>query len=160
MTTTPLIPILVALSVAAAACGDDDTTGETAAPTVTEPAATEPAVGTLGLTLNSTGIGDVLADGAGNTVYLFSPDSKGAPTCVGDCLASWPIVPELTGVGGGLDASLLGSVEHPEGGTQATYNDWPLYYFAGDASPGDTNGQLVGDVWFVVGAAGEGISGA
>ena len=28
---------------------------------------------------------------------------------------------------------------------------WPLYRFAGDAAPGDTNGQGSGGVWFVVG---------
>ena len=36
-----------------------------------------------------------------------------------------------------------------------TYAGKPLYYFAGDAKPGDTNGQGVGKVWFVVGADGE-----
>ena len=25
---------------------------------------------------------------------------------------------------------------------------WPLYLFAGDAGPGETNGQGSGDVWF------------
>ena len=40
---------------------------------------------------------------------------------------------------------------------QVTYNDWPLYYFAGDAQAGDTNGQGVGDVWFAVDASGNAI---
>ena len=26
---------------------------------------------------------------------------------------------------------------------------WPLYYFVNDALPGDTNGDKVGDVWYV-----------
>jgi predicted lipoprotein with Yx(FWY)xxD motif len=40
-----------------------------------------------------------------------------------------------------------------------TYNNWPLYHFAGDSAPGDTNGQGLNDVWFVVGADGEPITG-
>jgi predicted lipoprotein with Yx(FWY)xxD motif len=36
-----------------------------------------------------------------------------------------------------------------------TYGGKPLYYFAGDAKPGDTNGQGVGSMWFAVTADGE-----
>ena len=36
-----------------------------------------------------------------------------------------------------------------------TYDGRPLYHFAGDAKPGDTNGQAVGNVWFVLTANGE-----
>ena len=38
------------------------------------------------------------------------------------------------------------------GGEQVTYNQWPLYTFAGDAGPGQTNGQGIfgfGGRWFV-----------
>ena len=41
-----------------------------------------------------------------------------------------------------------------DGSEQATYNGWPLYYFAQDSAPGDVNGQGVGDVWYVVDATG------
>ena len=56
---------------------------------------------------------------------------------------------------GAVDGSLFGTAARPDDGSeQATYNDWPLYHYAGDAEPGDTNGQGVNDVWFVVGADG------
>jgi predicted lipoprotein with Yx(FWY)xxD motif len=38
---------------------------------------------------------------------------------------------------------------------QVKVGDWPLYRFANDAAAGDTNGQGVGGVWFVVGPDGE-----
>ena len=31
-----------------------------------------------------------------------------------------------------------------------TLNGWPLYYFSGDAAPGDTNGQGVQGIWWVL----------
>ena len=40
-------------------------------------------------------------------------------------------------------------VEHPSG-FQVKAGDWPLYTFAGDSAPGDTNGQGSGGIWFVV----------
>ena len=74
------------------------------------------------------------------TVYLFMPDAQGAPTCTDACAQSWPPVvvedgTEVTG-GEGVDASLLGTVDHPDAGTQATYNGWPLYVFSGDSTAG------------------------
>ena len=50
--------------------------------------------------------------------------------------------------GAGLSSSLLGRIKRPDGTTQVTYNGMPLYYFSGDANPGDTNGQGIGGVWF------------
>jgi predicted lipoprotein with Yx(FWY)xxD motif len=53
----------------------------------------------------------------------------------------------------------LGTIEGVEGETQVTLNGWPLYYFAGDSAAGDTNGQGVNDVWWVLTPAGEKIGG-
>lgn len=44
-----------------------------------------------------------------------------------------------------------------DGAEQVTYGGWPLYHFAGDEAPGDTNGQGVNDVWFVVDPSGEAV---
>lgn len=128
--------------------------------TVGDAGAGEDAAAVEGLALTTTDLGDVLVGPGGFTVYLFSPDSAAEPTCYDDCEATWPVVEPQTDLGEGLDAALVGTVERTDGVVQATYGGWPLYTFAGDAAPGDTNGQSVGDVWFVVGADGNGISGA
>ena len=95
------------------------------------------------------------------TVYLFAPDEQGAPTCTDACAETWePLTVEDAGQvtgGEGVDASLLGTAEHPTAGTQVTYNGWPLYFFAGDSAPGDTNGQGQGGVWFVLDPTGNAI---
>ena len=48
-----------------------------------------------------------------------------------------------------------GALPHPDGGTQVTYNSWPVYFFNGDKVPGDTTGQGVGGKWFVIDSAGK-----
>ena len=151
--------LAVALTLFAAACGDDD--GPDSAPATDAPADTEageePAGATIGLATSD--LGEVIVDGDGNTLYLFVPDAQGDSTCYDQCETNWPVMGEVTEVGDGLDAALLGTTERTNGDIQATYNGWPLYHFANDAAAGDTNGQGVGDVWYVIDAAGDAISG-
>ena len=33
---------------------------------------------------------------------------------------------------------------------QVTYNGHPLYFYAGDSGPHQTNGQGVGGIWYVI----------
>ena len=104
-------------------------------------------------------LGEILADADGNTLYMFVPDEEqnGEPTCYDDCAEAWPAL-EAEGevaAGEGLDQSLLGSAERTDGATQVTYNELPLYYFSGDEAAGDTNGQGLMDVWYVVSPEGE-----
>lgn len=102
-------------------------------------------------------LGEILVDGEGNTLYLFTPDQQGESTCYDQCESAWPpLVGEVT-AGDGADPALVGSTIRTDGTVQVTYNDWPLYYFAGDEAPGDTNGQGLNDVWFVVAPSGEAI---
>lgn len=102
-------------------------------------------------------LGTIVVDGEGMTVYQFDSDTQGAgeSTCTGECLAAWPPVPggdsvEVEGVTGEVD-----SITGPEGDPQLTLDGWPLYYFASDVAPGDTMGQGVNDVWWVVTPEGE-----
>jgi predicted lipoprotein with Yx(FWY)xxD motif len=101
--------------------------------------------------------GELLTDGEGLTLYLFTADSPGVSTCTDGCLAVWP--PLLTGgepvAGTGVDAGLLGTLTREDGSVQVTYAGWPLYRYAGDTAPGELTGQGVGGVWFVVAPSGE-----
>lgn len=106
-----------------------------------------------------TDLGTILVDGEGMTLYLFTQDSPNTSVCFDDCLAAWPILEGEPTADGEADDSLLGSFEREDGTVQATYNDWPLYYFAQDQAPGDTTGQAVNDVWWVLDTDGEAVMG-
>lgn len=105
----------------------------------------------------STDLGDILVDAEGMTLYMFDPDAQGESTCYDDCATAWPplTVDAAPTAGEGADDSKLGTVERTDGTLQVTYNSWPLYYWAQDAAPGDTTGQAVNNVWWVLDADGE-----
>jgi len=102
-------------------------------------------------------LGKILVDGEGKTLYGFTKDANGTPTCKGDCATTWPaeLVEGNPVVGDGLDSSVFTLVDGANGGKQLKAGKWPLYNFAGDSGPGDVNGQGSGGVWFVVGADGK-----
>lgn len=140
-----------------------DESGDAAEPEQGDSAPTDP-YATSGAALIATAesdLGTIVTDADGLTLYLFTDDADGEPTCVGGCARAWPpylitedpaaVAPE------GIDASLLSTVEHPDGGTQLKLGKWPLYYFASDVEPGDVTGQGSGDVWFAVAADGTAI---
>lgn len=102
--------------------------------------------------------GTILVDGEGMVLYLFTQDTPNVSTCFDGCLAAWPILEGEPTAGEGVDDSLLGSIERDDGTVQATYNEWPLYYFAQDVAPGDTTGQAVNDVWWVIDTEGAAIT--
>ena len=122
------------------------------------PAETSSAV----LTTADSSLGEIVVDGEGMTVYMFDNDTQGADAsvCEGDCATNWPAVttdsdsPEVEGVTGEV-----GTIEGVDGSTQVTLNGWPLYYFVGDEAAGDTNGQGVNEVWWVLTPDGERFAG-
>ena len=108
----------------------------------------------------STGLGKILVDSRGRTLYLFKQDTGPRSTCAGACAAVWP--PALAAgkptVGSGANAALIATIKRSDGGSELTYGGHPLYRYAGDQSPGDTNGQGVtgfGAAWYVVSQAGD-----
>jgi len=110
-------------------------------------------------TVDDAGLGTILADRSGRSLYLFTNDAANTSNCSGGCALAWP--PLLTNgdptAMDAADGALLGTITRDDGTVQVTYNDLPLYYFAIDAKPGDTVGQNVGGVWFVLTPAGEAV---
>ncbi|MFF5706403.1 SCO0930 family lipoprotein [Streptomyces sp. NPDC012794] len=98
-------------------------------------------------------LGDHIVDGNGMTVYRFKPDTAWpmVSKCTGDCLAKWPVVPPVDRADTkGITEKNYLVLDRPDGKKQQTVNCWPLYTFAGDKKPGDTNGQGVGGTWYAV----------
>ena len=155
---------VAALAVALAGCSSPAAEEPTDAGTSTETEA--PDTGSVeteaALTTADSSLGEIVVDGEGLTVYMYDSDTQGgdASSCEGECAANWPAVttdsddPAVEGVTGEI-----GTITGVDGGTQVTLNGWPLYYFAGDAAAGDTNGQGVNGVWWVLTPAGEKIGG-
>jgi predicted lipoprotein with Yx(FWY)xxD motif len=137
-----LVLIAVAALVVAACSSDDEGSGGNGGPAVK---------------VSSSSLGEILTDESGNTLYLFVPDGAGPSVCNDDCAAAWPPLTESVTAGDGADSALLGTAARDDGTEQATYNGWPLYYFASDAEAGDTNGQGLNDVWFVISPEGEAV---
>lgn len=154
------------IGIVAAACGGAGSSGTTSADeqtSTTDESAADPATGTPattsgemidGVHVAETDLGPVLVNSNGLTLYVFTPDTDGVSTCYDACAASWPAVPGDAAIGSDVDIAMFGTAPRDDGSEQLTVNGMPLYLFAGDAAPGDTNGQGVNDVWFVVDESG------
>jgi len=92
----------------------------------------------------------LLADAAGQTVYTFDKDTAGKSNCSGGCLTAWPVFAAKPGAKAQGD---FGLIDAAGGQQQWTIKGKPLYYFAGDAQPGERNGDGSGGVWHVVPAS-------
>src|SRR5438105_1758062 len=127
-----------------AACGQKTNAGAGGA---SSPAALQ-LVGTRSIS----GIGKVLDNSKGFTLYHLKTETNGHVQCTGSCASTWP--PLLAG--GSAPASpagvkgTFGTVKRPDGGVQVTFDGMPLYTYSGDAAPGQANGQGISGVWFAV----------
>lgn len=96
-------------------------------------------------------IGTYLTDAAGMTLYWYKNDSPGRSTCTGPCLDRWPVFYSASVIPpAGIAPGEFGSITREDGTRQTTFRGYPLYHWLGDEKPGDTNGNKIGNVWFVV----------
>lgn len=92
--------------------------------------------------------GKLLAAADGYTLYTYDPDGiSGSSHCAGACAAVWP--PYIA------DAAAKATVDftlatRADGKRQWVFRGRPLYLFAGDARPGDSDGDGVNGSWHVV----------
>lgn len=173
--------IVVAIALVLAGCGADEpasngasapasaTSGDTStASTATgersggdvSPAAEDTGAATAAtvVAVADSDLGTVLVDGDGATLYVFDNDDVDTSACTEGCLDTWPpVLADAVEAGEGVTADLA-TFTREDGRVQATANGLPLYRFASDAGPGDTQGQGVGGVWWVADATGAAIT--
>jgi predicted lipoprotein with Yx(FWY)xxD motif len=105
------------------------------------------------------GLGVILVNAEGRTLYTFAPDKKSTVTCTSSCASVWPPVTGEAPAGAKqVKASLLSSDANPSGGKVVTYAGWPLYTYVADSAPGTATGQalnLNGGLWYVITPAGK-----
>lgn len=97
-------------------------------------------------------MGNFLVDSRGMTLYYFPKDFINKSNCaVGQCLTAWPVFYSAdTAVASPLQKADFGQITRDDNAKQSTYKGWPLYYYFKDTKPGDTLGEGVGDVWYIL----------
>lgn len=131
------------------------------------PVPTSPPANSVMINSVHTSLGTVLVDQDGYVLYLLTADTPNSSNCTSLlCNTVWPAVLASGGgvAGAGVQQSLLGKLQLPNGTTQVTYGGHPLYTYVGDGKPAQTAGQGIksfGGIWWVLSAAtGSAITGA
>ena len=147
--------------VALAACGGSDGDAEPAEPAATEVSEAETETETAAdvdagdspapVTTGTTDVGEVLTNSGGRSLYGFTPDVGGTPTCNDGCAQAWPpLSVDSTDLPAGLDPAVFSVVQRDDGSNQLAAGGWPLYLFASDIVAGDINGHEASGTWFLV----------
>jgi predicted lipoprotein with Yx(FWY)xxD motif len=143
-----------AVALAAAGCGGGSSGGSSSAGSSSKPT----------VEAKKSALGTILTDGSGRTLYLFEKDTGPKSTCSGACASNWP--PFTAGskpsVKGGASSADVTLARRGDGKMQVVYNHHPLYFYAGDQSAGQMNGQglnAFGAAWYVLSPAGSKVQG-
>jgi predicted lipoprotein with Yx(FWY)xxD motif len=111
-----------------------------------------------------TGLGRIIVNGQGHTLYLFEKDRRGHSACSGACATYWP--PLITHgkpiAANDARRALLGTIRRSDGTSQVTYAGHPVYRFLLDSKRGQTKGEGLNDFgggWDALTPAGKKIEG-
>jgi len=147
-----------------AACGSSSSSTAAGSPGSSAPAGASPAASATISAKSVPGVGTVLVNGQGQTLYMLTSEKGGKITCTqaNGCTQAWPETLLTHGAttakaGSGVRSSLLGTVKDASGNLEVTYNHWPLYTFSGDSGPGVAKGQALtsfGGTWYVLNGSG------
>jgi predicted lipoprotein with Yx(FWY)xxD motif len=107
------------------------------------------------------GLGTVLVDSSGMTVYMFTEDKGTTSVCYGGCESAWPpvVASGKPTAGEGAMSADLGTTKRKDGTLQVTYKGHPLYTYADDKSAGEANGNEAEGTWFLLDEAGAAVKG-
>ncbi|MFI1393863.1 hypothetical protein [Streptomyces sp. NPDC020681] len=152
-TTVAAVALVFTASLGLAACGDDG--GGSSGSSAT----TATAKDTSTVKIADSSLGEILVDGSGRTLYLFTEDgvNTNSMNCDAACLKLWPPLEGKPKAGEGVDASLINTTDLA-GKTQATFAGHPLYYYAPDTAAGDVKGQGIDKIWYVIDAKGNAVT--
>ena len=150
---TPVLAAVVAVLGPSACSGGDG--GTPPARPVVDAAAATPQFGTILTASSEPGLGTVVVDGQGYTLYRFDQDTTKPPAsnCAGDCARQWPPVLATPGsplTVDGVPQDAVGTINRPDGSVQLTLGGWPVYRYSGDTRPGAVTGQGVAGAWAAV----------
>ncbi len=130
-------------------------THQTVQENVTAPAGVAYMPGNLLLgTDATTTVGTHLIGSNGMTLYAFANDTDGVSNCTGECAQNWePYLVNDLSVLANLQSGVDGTASttlRADGGMQVTYGGAPLYFYIGDKTSGEVNGEGVKGLWHVV----------
>jgi predicted lipoprotein with Yx(FWY)xxD motif len=147
-----------------AACGSSSSGTAASSPSSSAPAGASAAAAATISAKSVSGVGTVLVNGQGQTLYMLTSEKGGKITCTqaNGCTKAWPETLLASGAttakaSSGVQSSLLGTVKDASGKLEVTYNHWPLYTFSGDSGPGAAKGQGLtsfGGSWYVLNGSG------
>jgi len=107
--------------------------------------------------VSQTDAGEALSGAGGLTLYLLTTDTATTSSCTGGCATAWrPLLGTAADVAAGDGVSgTFGTITRDDGSQQVSFDGHPLYYYSGDGAPGESTGDGVGGVWFIVPPSGE-----
>jgi predicted lipoprotein with Yx(FWY)xxD motif len=134
-----------------AACGSSGNTSSTTASTP------KSSSGVALSARNVKGLGTVVVNSQGRTLYTFANDRAHKVTCTGSCAVVWTPLKigsrQKPSVSGGVKGSLVSTTPDPSGGQVVTYKGWPLYLYQADQVAGTDHGQTLdssGGFWYAI----------